>query len=393
MIDARRYTIAPPGRLPLDPIRFSLVDVPDLVALPALWPSLKSVWMGAGPVPEILHRALNLLAQTVRWKLLPSLVPFAPLMHRAINVLRWGEHRGGMFVSVEGTAADGRRIERSWHMTAEGNDGPLIPSMAAEAIIRRCVDGRMPAPGARGCVTELELSDYLALFARRQIACGVRDTAPADAPLYQRMLGDAWTMLPAPIHAMHELQGSLVATGVATVERGTGLLSKVVAAVMGFPAAGENVPVRVDFRREGGREIWQRQFAGKKFSSTQEEGQGRFERLLCERFGPFAFGLALVLDGGKLHLVTRRWSAFGMPMPLALAPRSVAFESADGGRFNFHVEIGLPLIGLIVRYRGWLKRQQAACPTRPTDGRAPDACGRLVFNKTNQTGGSSCAVC
>ena len=59
----------------------------------------------------------------------------------------------------------------------------------------------------------------------------------------------------------------------------------------------------------------------------------------------------------KLRLVVRRWSAFGVPLPLALAPRGEAFESADDGRFNFHVEIGLPLIGLIVRYRGWLVPQ------------------------------------
>jgi hypothetical protein len=278
-------------------------------------------------------------------------------MHRAINVLRWGEHRGGMFVAVEGVAANGQRFERSWHMTAEGDDGPLIPSMAAEAIVRRCLDGRKPAPGARGCVTELELSDYLALFARRKIACGVRDAVPADAPLYRRMLGDAWPMLPEPIREMHQLRDTLTATGTATVERGKGVLSRLVALVMGFPHAGSDIPVRVDFRRESGREIWRRDFAGKNFCSTQEEGRGRFERLLCERFGPFAFGLALVLDGGRLHLVVRKWSAFGIPMPLALAPRGEAFESADGGRFNFHVEIGLPLVGLIVRYRGWLKRQ------------------------------------
>jgi hypothetical protein len=36
LVDTRRYTIAPPGRQPLHPIRFSLVDVPDLQLLPAL---------------------------------------------------------------------------------------------------------------------------------------------------------------------------------------------------------------------------------------------------------------------------------------------------------------------------------------------------------------------
>jgi hypothetical protein len=33
------------------------------------------VWIGAGPVPEILHRALNGLAWLVRLRLLPSLPP------------------------------------------------------------------------------------------------------------------------------------------------------------------------------------------------------------------------------------------------------------------------------------------------------------------------------
>ena len=74
-----------PCRIPLPPIRFSLVDVPDLQVLPELWPSLRSVWMGAGPVPAIWHRALNALAWAVRVKLLPSLSPFAGLMHATMN--------------------------------------------------------------------------------------------------------------------------------------------------------------------------------------------------------------------------------------------------------------------------------------------------------------------
>ena len=115
LVDTRRYTIAPPGRLPLYPIRFSLVDVPDLQLLPDLWPGLRSVWMGAGPVPEIWHRLLNACAWLVRLRVLPSLSPFAGLMYRTINTLSWGEHRGGMFVAVAG---EGR--------TDKGSSGPGI---------------------------------------------------------------------------------------------------------------------------------------------------------------------------------------------------------------------------------------------------------------------------
>jgi hypothetical protein len=354
LIELRRYTIAPPGRLPLYPIRFSLVDVPDLKVLADLWPSLKSVWMGAGPVPEILHRVLNAVAWLVRLKLLPSLSPFAALMYRVINILRWGEHRGGMFVEVEGLDARGAPTRRSWHMTAEGEDGPFIPSMAAEAMIRHCLDGRRPAAGARAATRELEMSDYDALFAKRMIYSGVREPVEGTASLYCRVLGDAWRSLPEPVRALHDLKDSLVAEGRAAVERGGGVPARLVAALFGFPRAGRDVPLKVSFQVRNGREIWRREFDGHAFQSTQEEGRGRFERLLCERFGPFAFGLALVMDGERMKLIVRCWSVFGLPMPLAWAPGGDAYESGEDGRFNFHVEIGLPLIGMVVRYRGWL---------------------------------------
>jgi len=92
----------------------------------------------------VLHRALIGLAWFVRAGLIRSLSPLAPLMHWATNHLRWGEHRGGMFVEVEGIDRAGRPARRSWHLLAEGRDGPLIPSMAVEALVRKALAGEMP---------------------------------------------------------------------------------------------------------------------------------------------------------------------------------------------------------------------------------------------------------
>jgi len=355
LTETRRHAIAPPGRLPLGSVRFSLVDVPDLRVLPELWPDLRDIWMGAGPVPESLHRALNICASAVRWKLFPSLLPLAGLMHRAINIVRWGEHRGGMFVEISGEAA-GARVVRGWHMVAEGDDGPFIPSMACEAIIRHCLDGKRPAPGARAATGDLELEDYETLFARRAIHSGLREQTAASAslPLYRRLLGEAYAAMPAPLQAMHDLKDEMVAEGSATVTRGGGLLARIAAAIVGFPQAGENVPVRVAFRNENGRERWTRTFAGRLFHSTQEQGRGRYEWLVCERFGPLCVGMALVLDEGKLRLIVRRWSVFGIPLPVWLAPRGNSYEYSENGRFHFHVETAHPFTGLIVGYRGWL---------------------------------------
>ena len=149
LTEGMRYTISPPGRLPLNCTYFSLVDVPDLQVLPELWPDIENVWMGAGPVPEILHRMLNSLSWLVRLRILPSLSPFASLFFHVINILRWGEHRGGMFIEVKGLTQDGTNVSRSWHLLAEGDDGPFIPCMALEAIIMRALSGKIPTAGAR----------------------------------------------------------------------------------------------------------------------------------------------------------------------------------------------------------------------------------------------------
>ena len=349
-----RFTIAPPGHLPLRTTMFSLVDVPDLRALAHLWPEASDIWMGAGPIPEVLHRALVALAWLVRLRLVSSLLPLAPLMHFASNRLCWGEHRGGMFVEVEGRAASGKPIKRSWHLLAEGDDGPLIPSMAVEALVRKALDRRIPPPGARAASRDLELDDYEELFARRTIHTGVREGALDASPLYARLLGSAWHGLPPEIRDMHHVAGTTSAQGRASVKRGTGLLARLAAAIVGFPKAVEDTPVSVRFDVSDAQETWTRRFGHESFSSRQFAGRGRSERLLCERFGPLVFAMALVADGPRLRLVLRRWSAFGMPLPMWLCPRSQSSETVADGRFRFHVEIDHPITGLIVRYRGWL---------------------------------------
>lgn len=351
-----RYTVAPPGYVPLERRMFSLVDVPDLRALPPLWPTAKDIWMGAAPVPQLLHRGLTALAWLVRLHLLPSLSPLAPLFHFATNHLRWGEHRGGMFVEVEGVDSTGQPMQRSWHLLAKGDDGPYIPSMAIEAIVRHVLAGRAPRPGARAAVRDLELEDYDTVFAGRTIYTGSRNDAADEAkPLFQRLLGDAYNRLPSAIRAMHDVRGSAVALGRARIERGRNPFAQLVGALAGFPKANADMLVRVDFTASRDMEIWRRTFGTVSFASRQSAGRGRLDRLLCERFGPFSFAMALVVEGERLLLVMRRWSLFGIPLPLWLCPRSQSYESAEGGRFNFHVKISHPLVGLIVSYDGWLE--------------------------------------
>lgn len=361
--ESLRYTVAPPGKIPLRHLRFSLVDVPDLEALAELWPEAQTIWMGAAPVPASLHWALSALAWLVRLRCIKSLLPLAAMMTFATNRLRWGEHRGGMFVEVTGESASGVSIRRSWHLLAEGDDGPLIPSMAAEAIIHKVLAGNAPHPGARAAVRELEVTDYDKLFQGRQLYSGVREGYPVSltTPPYAGILGSAWDLLPEKLKQLHSVQSAAKFIGRCTVERGNGALAGLIARAFGFPPSGQDVQVSVKFEVRDGVETWTRTFNGKSFSSIQSEGRGASEHLLCERFGAFNFAMAVVYDKSQIHLVLRRWTAIGIPLPLWLGPQSTAHESVIDGKFWFDVEIGHPMAGLIVRYRGWLE------PAHPCD--------------------------
>jgi hypothetical protein len=154
---------------------------------------------------------------------------------------------------------------------------------------------------------------------------------------------------------MHHCAGPLVAVGEADVLRGYNPLARLVAFAMGFPAAGRQVPTRVVFTPRAGGECWTRTFAGRSFTSFQSAGRGRSAHLLRERFGPLTFDLALVVEGAQLRFVVRRWSLWGLPLPLALAPGGHSYEMVIDERFHFSVEIRHRLIGLIVHYRGWLE--------------------------------------
>jgi Domain of unknown function (DUF4166)/Saccharopine dehydrogenase NADP binding domain len=348
--DSRVMVVNVPGEVPLRPVRFALTDVPDLRILPLDWPEIKTMWMGAGPTPAALHRLLWLAAGLVKLRILPSLLPFATLMNWVVNTIRWGEHRGGMIVEVESKSQ-----KRSWHLLAEGEGGPLIPSMAAEAIVRNYLAGRKPNIGARSGHRDLELEDYEPLLARHGIKHAVRiGNADDGTSLYHHTLGSAFAKLAPPLQQFHGQKTSVEMAGKARVTRGKSSVAGLVARLFGFPQEGSDIPVHVKIDVSPEREIWTRSFAGKYFRSTQTRGRDHNEGLIVESFGPFNFAMAVPTKDGALNLVLRGWNVFGLPLPRWAMPISIASEHDANGRFNFDVEIKLPWAGSIVKYQGWL---------------------------------------
>ena len=91
-----------------------------------------------------------------------------------------------------------------------------------------------PATGARAAAADLELSTTSRCSRAADLSTGLRAIErrrQRATPLYRRLLGAAWNALPAPLQAMHDLDDELDAEGMATVERGKGLLARLIACV------------------------------------------------------------------------------------------------------------------------------------------------------------------
>ena len=178
-------------------------------------------------------------------------------------------------------------------------------------------------------------------------------------PLYRRVLGDdAWEKLSEKLKTIHGGNRETVTCGRARVTRGAGWFANVVAWMIGFPRTADDVDVTVSFSRSQSGETWRRRFGEEGFESWQFEGVGRDAGLICERFGPLVFGMAPVVDGGRLILIVRKWSFnwnfLRIPLPGYFVPTGDILEYEKDGRFHFHVEIVVPLLGLLVRYQGYL---------------------------------------
>ena len=184
-----------------------------------------------------------------------------------------------------------------------------------------------------------------------------------SVPIYRDLLGEEFDALPPQIRAMHELTTSLRATGRADIERGRNKLAAFVAAIMGVPEAGRDVPLTVTFARQGATEIWRREFGRRVFKSVQFLGTGRHRGLLAERFGPFIYYMRVPADQHGLALIVVRHTCLGLPIPAWALPKVTATETVAGGRPRASVrgghECARPSERRAIRLLGRLQRAPA----------------------------------
>lgn len=330
--------------------RVSLCETPDLDLFPARFEPTDRALFLAGMEPGLLHIEAWLLAR------LAGLFRFSPvplaktlLMLASLQSFA-GSDRGAMRVQALGVDGQGRAARAVWRLVAEPGEGPVTPSLPALAAIRAIAAGAV-APGARACVGVLPLEAITDEMAPH----GLATEAMTERGLYPRAIGPAFDDLPEPIRALHETPGRSLWRGRAMTEGASGPLAALAAWVIGFPRGQADCEAEVAIDADGERSIWRRRIGGHGFASilSRPRAGGR----VSERFGPLSMDLRLTPEGERLIYRVEGWRAGPIPLPRFLCPATDAFEEVDSeGRFVFDVTITAPLLGRLVRYRGWLQR-------------------------------------
>ncbi len=313
---------------------------------------VKETYAGAGLELSLLHLGLWLFAWPVRLGLVKTLAPAAtPLAWIADRLRGFGTDKGGLRIDL-----GGRNGARSWSLIAEGGDGPFVPAIPAAALVRKLARGELARRGAMPCLGLLSLAEIEREWrqANLRIAAGWgEDGAMFQPSLYRRVLGAAYEQMSEAGQRLHD-GAELHWSGRCSVEGPTNPVGHCLAAIFALPPAARDAPIEVDFAVHGGRETWTRRVGGRTMRSQQYIGLRRPEGWIVERFGPLAFDLRVPVKDGRLELVMAGMRLAGVPMPRFCWPIIKAVEIEEEGRFRFDVEIGLPVIGRLVRYRGFL---------------------------------------
>ncbi|RMQ44846.1 Saccharopine dehydrogenase-like oxidoreductase [Pseudomonas cichorii] len=138
------------------------VDVPDMDIFAARY-GARNLSFKAGSGLILGGVANYLLALAVRVGLLRSVADWPARLHRWGTAFeRFGDGKSAMFIDVRGLDHDSRPLLLTVQLTASNDKGPEIPSCAAVALMEKINRGYQPELGARACVGEITVDEYLA---------------------------------------------------------------------------------------------------------------------------------------------------------------------------------------------------------------------------------------
>ena len=170
--------------------------------------------------------------------------------------------------------------------------------------------------------------------------------------IFLQLLGDSVALLPPTVRALHQLPMPGEVRGSAHATSAENWLGCLCARVAGLPVVDGEVDARVTFEMpRADTEIWTRYFGASRFRSRLRAVSGE----LHEQLGPVRIRFALSGDADGIVWHPLAIDFLRIPLPGVLIHGVRAREFERDGRYRFDVAAVLPVVGLIVRYEGWLE--------------------------------------
>ncbi|UUX51869.1 saccharopine dehydrogenase NADP-binding domain-containing protein [Nisaea acidiphila] len=155
-------------------------DIPDLELFPERYPDLRTIRFRAGLEVPFSHLGLWGLSWLVRFGLVRSLVPLAPLLLKASNLFdRFGSDASAFHMTMSGTDEAGAETSLTLELVARSGDGPNIPCIPSILLARKLAVKSLGASGAMPCVGLIALEEYLAALAPLDISWKETEQRPA----------------------------------------------------------------------------------------------------------------------------------------------------------------------------------------------------------------------
>ena len=134
-----------------------------------------------------------------------------------------------------------------------------------------------------------------------------------------------------------------------------GSLGRRLASRMGVPTAAGAHRLQVNIHSEAGVLHWGRSFNGQSEFNSKFQPVGHYPSgHWLEQSGRLSLVLGVEVRDGSWHWQHRRTSLFGIPIPRALCPATLASNGIEGELYRFSVEVRAPALGKLLGYSGTL---------------------------------------
>src|SRR5690606_32356689 len=173
--------------------------------------------------------------------------------------------------------------------------------------------------------------------------------------LYARLLGASFENLSPVLQRIHDARARKRYAGRCTIERGRGILARVLATIARLPPSHEDIDVELAIECRRGGETWGRRFGTHWVAPVLRGRSPHLEErpgAVPVRFRPAATpeGIPWLVGGAAFLLV---------PPPVSWFAACEAHETTDGTQYRFDVRAEMRGVGLLVRYSGWMGEHES----------------------------------